>query len=187
MNNSQTRYPDDYQFVQLLLSGHTDAWDRFYKEVRKKIALHINNKYPSIFNEVMIDEICDGVQNRLTKSNYKVLREYRGDCSFSAFVTKATDWEVKDWLRKYSDKLFTESIDSDPTLGSDICISTEFLEYEEDIPEEIHSLSDDLRWAFLFRYYDYFGFPLKEIRKLAKKKEGAYWFSNSKDYQILGT
>ena len=50
MIDSHPRYSDDYQFVHLLLSGHTDAWDRFYKEFRKKIAIYINRKYPSIFN-----------------------------------------------------------------------------------------------------------------------------------------
>ncbi len=115
MTNSHPKYSDDYQFVQLLLSGDADAWDRFYKEIRKKISKYLNKKYPDVFNEVMLEEICDGVHNRLTKSNYKVLREYRGDCSFSLFVTRATDWEVKDWLRKYSDKLLLEPIDPNST------------------------------------------------------------------------
>ncbi|MBM4137590.1 MAG: hypothetical protein FJ241_12285 [Nitrospira sp.] len=176
MTNSHTKYPDDYQYVQLLLSGNADAWKRFYKESRKKIANYINQKYSDIFSDVIVEEICDGVQNRLMKNDYKVLCEYRGDCSFSTFVTRATDWEVKDWLRKHSNELLKEPVD---TLSSHeltykdiepddyLSISAEYIEV---IPDEIKSLSDDLRWAFLLRYYDYFGFPLNEIRLLAKKK-----------------
>ena len=41
---------------------------------------------------------------------------------------------------------------------------------QEDIPEAVKALNDDLRLAFLMRYYDYFGFPSNEIRLIAKKK-----------------
>jgi DNA-directed RNA polymerase specialized sigma24 family protein len=171
MVNSNPRFQDDYKFAQLLLSGNTEAWDRFYKEFRKKVSIYLNRKYPDVFNEVTIEEICDGVQNRLMVNDYKVLREYRGDCSFSTFITRSIDWEVKDWLRKYSDKLHAEPIsDSAHKAQEYYSHLTVSQEHEEVIPEEIKALNDDLRWAFLLRYYDYFGFPLDEIRKLAKKK-----------------
>jgi DNA-directed RNA polymerase specialized sigma24 family protein len=172
MMDSYPKYPIDYQFAQLLASGNTNAWDRFYREIRKKISIFLNKKYPGVFNEVIIEEICDGVQNRLSKSNYKVLREYRGDCSFSLFITRATDWEVKDWLRKHSEELLAEPVDTTSTykVAEPYSYLSSLQEHEEVIPVEIKALSDDLRWAFLLRYYDYFGFPLEEVRKLAKKK-----------------
>lgn len=172
MTDSNPKFPDNYQFARLLVSGDAEAWDRFYKEFRKKILIYLNNKYPEVFNEVTIEEICDGVQNRLMVNDYKVLREYRGDCSFSTFITRSVDWEVKDWLRKYSDKLHTEPITNSTHKAQEYySYLTVSQEHEEVIPEEIKALSDDLRWAFLLRYYDYFGFPLDEIRKLSKKNK----------------
>lgn len=171
MTHFHPKYSADYKFAQLLSSGNTEAWDRFYKEFRKKVSIYLNRKYPDVFNEVTIEEICDGVQNRLMVNDYKGLREYRGDCSFSTFITRATDWEVKDWLRKYSDRLHAEPISNSSHKAQEYYSSLTLpQEHEEVIPEEIKALSDDLRWAFLLRYYDYFGFPLNEIRKLAKKK-----------------
>lgn len=173
---SSARYDEDYQFVRLLLSGDTDAWNRLYKELRKKLEIYIKRKYPNVFTDISVEEICDGVMKRLIENDYKALRNYRGDCNFSTYITKAADWETKDWLRKHSEELFTEHID---TLNdhAPVCedkasaIKSSYMqESEEDIPDAVKFLSDDLRWAFLLRYYDYFGFPLEEIRLLAKKK-----------------
>ncbi len=175
MTDSHTRYPDDYKFAQLLLSGDAGAWDRLYKEFRKKLKIYINQKYPDVFSDIAVEEICDGVGKRLMANDYKAIRDYRGECTFLTYITKATDWEIKDWLRKHSDELFSEPIDS--VNNNATYLKSKESEYnfsspdeKDEIPESIKSLTDDLRWAFLLRYYDYFGFPLEEIRLLAKKK-----------------
>lgn len=171
MTDSHPRYPDDFQFVQLLLSGDTDAWNRFYKEFRTKLDIYINQRYPSIFGDIETEEICDGVMKRLTENDYKTLNSYRGECTFSTYLTKTTDWEIKDWLRKHSEELFREPIeDAIESKSNEFDNAPLTLEKEGNLPEPIKSLSDDLRWAFLLRYYDYFGFPLEEIRLLASKK-----------------
>lgn len=174
MTDSHTRYPDDYKFAQLLLSGDTDSWNKFYREFRKKLKIYITQKYPDVFSDIAVEEICDGVGKRLMANDYKAIRDYRGECTFSTYITKTTDWEIKDWLRRHSDELFSEPIDSigDDRMGleSKESVDSVSLSDEEEIPDSIKSLTDDLRWAFLLRYYDYFGFPLAEIRLLAKKK-----------------
>lgn len=172
---SRPRYPDDYQFAQSLLSGDSKSWDRFYNEFRKKLESYINRKYPNFFSPLAVEEICDGVGKRLMGNDFKAIRDYRGECTFSSYITKATEWEIKDWLRKHSEELLNEPMDS--INENDISFKSKetyhnihSIEEREEIPEPIKSLSDDLRWAFLLRYYDYFGFPLDEIRLLAKKK-----------------
>ena len=174
--HSLTKYGADYQFVRLLISGDADAWNRFYKEFREKLEIYIKRKYPNIFSDITIEEICDGVGSRLTVNDYKVLKEYRGDCTFSTYITKATDWEIKDWLRKHSDELFSKPVDTHSSANP-ASISKDASEHlsslqetENSIPQPVEYLNEDLRWAFLLRYYDYFGFPLKEIRLLAEKK-----------------
>ena len=165
---------EDHEFAQLLLSGESGAWDRLYNEFRKKLDIYINRKYPEVFSTIVIEEIFDGVCNRLIDNDYKALREYRGECSFSAYVTKATDWEIKDWLRKHSEELMNETIDTigqDDKTPKDVAAthSLDAISEREEIPETVETLNDDLRFAFLLRYYDYFGFPLDQIRLLAKK------------------
>lgn len=171
---SLSRYSDDYKYAQLLISGDADAWNRFYKEFREKLEIFIKRKYPNVFSDIVIEEICDGVGKRLLENDYKTLKDYRGDCTFSRYITNATDWEIKDWLRKHSDELFSDPIDTLPSNTNTLSISNDPTEYivetENDIPGTIESLNDDLRWAFLLRYYEYFGFPLEEIRLLAKKR-----------------
>jgi DNA-directed RNA polymerase specialized sigma24 family protein len=172
MADSRIAYKEDYEFAQLLLEGESKAWDRFYKEFRKKLEAYINRKYPNVFSEIVIEEIFDGVGKRLIENDYRALRDYRGECSFSTYITKATEWEIKDWLRKHSEELMNEPLD---TIGTDNKAFNDIEEtydhsFQEDIPEPIKSLSDDLRFAFLLRYYDYFGFPFNEIRRLAKNK-----------------
>lgn len=175
MAESSIAYQEDYQFAQQLIAGASDAWDRFYKEFRKKLEAYINRKFPDVFSEIAVEEIFDGVGKRLMENNYKAVREYRGECSFSAYITKATEWEIRDWLRKHSEELKSEPID---TIGQDDKLpkgaaathSPYSCPEQEDIPDAVKVLNDDLRLAFLLRYYDYFGFPLNEIRLLAKTK-----------------
>jgi RNA polymerase sigma factor (sigma-70 family) len=175
MVQSETAYKEDYKYATQLLSGDAVAWDRLYSEFRRKLEAYINRRYPGVFGSIAIEEIFDGVGKRLIENDFKVLREYRGECSFSTYVTRATEWEIKDWLRKHSEELMSESVD---TIGNDDKVSkgreaghaSLQIEEQEDIPDAIKSLSDDLRFAFLLRYYDFFGFPLDEIRLLAKKK-----------------
>ncbi len=167
----------DYKFVQLLVAGESEAWNRLYKEFRERIEIYINKKYPNVFNDIAIEEIYDGVLKRLVENDYKTLRNYRGDCIFSTYLTQAAEWEVKDWLRKHSEELLNVHLeilnDHNPVLEDKGASFNSFHKQggeEEAIPEAIKSLNDDLRWTFLLRYYDYFGFPLEEIRLLAKKK-----------------
>jgi len=188
---SSPRYPDDYQFVQLLIRGENKAWDRFYKEFRKKMLVYLNNKYPNIFSDVVAEEICDGVQNRLMKNDYKTLKEYRGDCLFIHFITQATDWEIKDWLRKHSKDLISQYTDGESEVDpapDDIESSQQhstLMGNIDAIPDILKSLSDDLRWAFLLRYYDYFGFPMSEIRLMAKKRGVSIGSITKKIIQLL--
>ena len=169
MADSVVMYYEDFQFTRMLLSGDADAWDRFYKEFHKKLEIYIKRKYPDVFSGIAIEEICDGVKNRLMDNEHKALRDYRGECTFSTYITKATDWETKDWLRKHSDELFNETIDPEKEYKNRELEYSFSPDGKEEIPEPIKSLSNDLRWAFLLRHYDYFGFPFDEIRLLAKK------------------
>jgi len=189
--SSLPRYDADYKFVQLLISGNGEALDRFYKEFRKKLDIYIRGKYPYVFSDIAIEEICDGVGKRLIEKDCRVLRDYRGDCTFSTYITMATDWETKDWLRKHSEELFSEPLDTlsstNPALisknASDQLSSLQ--ETENNIPQAVEFLSDDLRWAFLLRYYDYFEFPLQEIRLLAKKRGVTIGFITKKIIDYL--
>jgi DNA-directed RNA polymerase specialized sigma24 family protein len=175
MPNKQVSHQKDYEYVNQLLSGEADAWRTFYKELRQKLITYIKKKYPNTFSLVAIEEILDGVGRRLIENNFKTLREYRGECAFSTYLTRATEWELKDWLRKHSDELFNEPIDNVPDgdityTDEDMAQGSAFFTEQEIIPEPVRTLSDDLRLPFLLRYYDYFGFPLDEIRLLAKKR-----------------
>lgn len=175
MVDSPIAYQEDYGFVRQLLSGGPDAWDRFYNEFRRKLEAYINRKYPAVFSEITVEEIFDGVGERLIQNDYRTLRDYRGECSFSTYITKATEWEIKDWLRKHSEELLHDPIDTVVDDGKEIKDSTTmsdvtFESKHEELPEPIRTLTDDLRFAFILRYYDYFGFPLNEIRLLANRK-----------------
>ncbi|RJR42796.1 MAG: sigma-70 family RNA polymerase sigma factor [Desulfobacteraceae bacterium] len=177
MSDSKIAFHEDYEYANLLLSGEAGAWDKFYKEFRKKLESYINKKYPDVFSSIAIEEILDGVGRRLIENDFKTIREYRGQCSFSTYLTRATEWEVKDWLRKHSNELLNEPIDAvgeDSIKDTDHAQETEqnasFFSKPEEIPEPVRRLSDDLRFSFLLRYYDYFGFPLDDVRLLAKKR-----------------
>jgi hypothetical protein len=89
---------------------------RFYNEFRKRLETYVRRTYPDTFGAVAIEEIFDGVGKRLIENDYRALREYRGECSFSTYITKATEWEIRDWLRKHSDELMNDPID---TVGND--------------------------------------------------------------------
>lgn len=163
------RFPQDHEYAQRLASGDESAWEYFSNEYRKKITYFIASKYLNILGDVAIEEICDGVETRLIKNSYKAIREYRGECAFSTYVTRATDWEIIDWLRKNSDRVPTGPLDPSTEDTSSPAPEPPD-EGAVDIPEAIKALSDDLRWAFLLRYYDDFDFPLDEIRRIAKKQ-----------------
>ena len=163
------RFADDHAFAQLLVRGEDQAWEYFSREFRRKIKDHTARKYSNILGDVEVEEICDGVEKRLMVNDYKALREYRGECSLSTYITRATDWEIRSWLRKNSERLATDALETLDERGeSPSCeqrVST-----EEELPEAIKSLPDELRWAFLLRYYDDFDIPPDDIRRIAQKQ-----------------
>jgi len=166
---SQPRFADDYAFAQQLISGEDRAWEYFSQEFRKKIKEYTARKYSNVLGDVEIEEICDGVEKRFMVNDYKAIREYRGECALSTYITQATDWEIKSWLRKNSARLITDSLEAlDERGASPSCEHEDSV--GEEIPEAVKDLSDDLRWAFLLRYYDDFDFPPAEIRLIAKKQ-----------------
>lgn len=162
----------DHEFARELVLGETDAWNRFYTEFRRRLELYINRKYPAVFSEIAVEEIFDGTVKRLMEHDFRSLRQYRGECSFSTYITRATDWEIKDWLRKHSAELLNEPLDAldhEPSAFKEQ-EAPAYNENLEEIPAAVKELTDELRAAFLLRYYDYFGFPLREIRLLAKSR-----------------
>lgn len=162
-------YSEDLHYAGLLVSGDSRAWNLFYKEYRKKVGGFIEAKYPNIFGVSDIEEICDGVQKRFTNNDYRALREYKGNCSFSRYLTQATDWEIRDWFKKNSHKLQEEPIET--VLNREELSARDPLDKPEDnIYKAISSLPNDLRQAFLLRHYDHFGFPPEEIRLLSRKR-----------------
>lgn len=182
------RFPDDLYYAGLLVSGEKRAWDLFYKEYRRKLEGYIETRYPNVFGVSDIEDICDGVQNRLRKNDCRALREYKGECTFSRYLTQATDWEIKDWFKKNSHRLYEDPVEEvlnreelstkdqfDDLFDPEDCVDDAVK--ESDQPDDaknklgpISSLPDDLRHAFLLRYYDQFGFPPEEIRLLSKKR-----------------
>lgn len=182
------RFPEDLYYVNLLVSGDNRAWDLFYKEYRRKLEGYIETRYPNVFGVSDIEDICDGVQNRLRKNDCRALREYKGECTFSRYLTQATDWEIKDWFKKNSHRLYEDPVEEvlnreelstedqfDDLLDPEDCAEGERSTDNLDHPKEsklgpISSLPDDLRHAFLLRYYDQFGFPPEEIRILGKNR-----------------
>ena len=172
---SQPKYMQDRRFVDLLLAGNKDAWNLFYGELYTKMEFYIRRKYPDTFTDIAVEEIRDGTTKRLMENDYRALRAYRGDCAFTTYITRATDWEIQDWLRKQADRLVAgptisldeEGVEQPSTDGLDASPPGD---EELGTPAALRSLSNDLRWAFLLRYYDYFGFPLDEIRLLARAK-----------------
>lgn len=182
------RFLEDLYYVNLLVSGENRAWDLFYKEYRRKLEGYIETRYPNVFGVSDIEDICDGVQNRLRKNDCRALREYEGNCTFARYLTQATDWEIKDWFKKNSHRLYDEPIEEvlnreelstkdqfdnlfdTKDCAEDSAIESEHLDDAKNKLGPISSLPDDLRHAFLLRYYDQFGFPPEEIRLLSKKR-----------------
>lgn len=163
------RYSEDLYYANLLISGDNGAWNLFYKEYRKKVEAYTETKYPGVFGVSDIEDICDGVQKRLTNNDFRALREYRGNCRFSRYLTQQTDWEIKDWFKKNSHRLKEEPVEE--ALNREELSTTDQLdEPQGNIFKAASSLPDDLRQALYLRYYDHFGFPPKEIRFLAKKR-----------------
>ncbi len=165
------RYADDLYRVKLLIEGDSNAWSIYYKEYRDKAQKYIEQKYSDILNASDIEKICDDVYERLTKNDFKALRDYRGECSFPRYLRQATDWAIKDHFTSNPQILLEDSLETIPNIEEQTgarpaCDD----ESEYDVPPQIKSLSDDLRQAFLLRYYDYFEFPPEDIRLLSKKK-----------------
>jgi hypothetical protein len=170
LNETSPLYPDDYRFSRLLMHGNREAWQKFDPELRTKVHAFLDIKYPNTFGDVAADEIIDAVKGRLEHNS---LREYRGNCSLSSWVTKATEWAVLDWLRKHADGLTTVSTET-VEIADDFSIhDSDYLSTGEFslVPEPIRDLGDDQRWSFLLRYYDFFGFPSNEIVLLAEKRK----------------
>jgi hypothetical protein len=195
------RYAQDYTFAQLLISGNEKAWNVFYKEYREKLSKYIESRYPRTFTDTDVEEICDGVQRRLMANNYRALKTYKGKCSFGRYLAEATEWELKDWLRANTASLDRSSLD-DPSIKVEVKSKSAQLsesevletdvtdETEENLAEEIPQvlydiLSDEVRWAFLLRYYDYFGFPVSEIRLLSKRRGISIRVLTGKIIQLL--
>lgn len=167
-------FPQDHHYAQRLIAQDEQAWEYFSNEFRKKIKDYIEKKYLNILGDIAIEEIYDGVVKRLMMNDHRAIRKYRGECAFSTYITQATDWEIKDWLRKNATRLLTDPLEpSNETLSSSAHVYSD--EHHLELPEAIKGLSDELRWAFLLRYYDDFDFPIDEIRLLAKKQGVSIW------------
>lgn len=161
------KHKEDLAYVKSLAEGGAEAWGRFYSVNREKIGRFLSARYPGL-GATDVEEVCDSVQTRLTKNNYKALKEYRGECSFESYIMTATGWAVKDWFKANSSKLLQVPLDENNDSDKSQSLHNPPIE-ESNTPELIKSLPDDLRQAFLLRYYDDFGFPPEEIRLLAQR------------------
>lgn len=175
----QTRYPDDLRRAVRLSAMDGGVWVQFENELVKKTSSYIEAKYPDVFSDTHKEEICQGVIVRLRANNCRVLAEFRGECTLSTYVGNQMRWEIQDWLRKNSDRLFEIHVDPserdgrpDPVVHSDQEILPQFNDSmsEEEVFEVLGCLHNECRWAFLLRYYHFFGFPPAEIRSLAHKR-----------------
>jgi len=169
----QSKFTEDLQIAHLLIEGNTDAWNKFYKELETKYPAFVEEKYPGLFSDVMIEEILDILKQRLETKQFAVLKSYKGGCTLSSWITKQLDWSIKTWLRKHEKELQLSAGDSD-TSDEEHLNQAQYiypLEPESDtLPKVLYILKDEERWAFLLRYYDYFGFPVEAIQGLAKKR-----------------
>lgn len=156
----------DLEFVKSLIEGGDKAWKKFYNVHRSNLRRYLDTRYLNILDEVDIEAICDAVQDRLTKNNFKALKEYRGECSLKAYLFKAAEWAAKDWFKANSHELSNEPLDEALIVYPEPVVDESF-----QVPAVINRLPDDLRQAFLLRHYDYFGFPPVEVRLLAEKTE----------------
>lgn len=175
----QTRYPDDLRRAGRLSTMDGGVWVQFEHELAMKTSSYIEAKYPDVFSDTHKEEICQGVIVRLRANNCRVLAEFRGECTLSTYVGNQITWEIQDWLRKNSDRLFEIHVDPserdgrpDPVVRSDQEIFPQFDDSmsEEEVFEVLGCLHNECRWAFFLRYYHFFGFPPAEIRSLAHKR-----------------
>ena len=180
------RFPEDYRLAQMIIAGNEKAWEIFSQEYRRVATNYCTRYYSQMLTVDDIEEICDGVLKRLTAKDFKGLRGYKGG-KFSSFLTMHTRWEILDWIRRNMVKIKQVSLDG--PQGS-VDIDTRFGINDpgyDQIDEEIDrykvkslekniqlipdTLPDDhVRWTFYLRFYEYLGFPLNEIRLLAKKR-----------------
>lgn len=173
------KYLDDLRRAGRLAANAGSEWARFEKELTQKTFSYIEDRYQNIFSDAHKEEICQAVVSRLKANNNRVLATFRGECSLSTYIGNQIGWAIHDWLKKYSDRLFEIQVDpsgeegyggpaaqADPGVRSELDDSIE----EQEVSKKIASLRDEWRWAFLLRYYYFFGFPPEEIRSLAKKR-----------------
>ena len=173
------RYPDDLRRAGRLAANAGQEWTKFEKELLKKTFLYIEDRYPNIFNDIHKEEVCQGVVMRLKANDCSVLAKFRGECTLSSYIASQINWAIKDWLKKYSDRLF--EMQADPSEGegnAGPAVQADHVDHadlddrviEGEVFKVMASLRDEWRWAFLLRYYYFFGFPPEEIRSLAKKR-----------------
>ena len=176
---------DDYNLVQLIIAGEEKGWMEFYGRYRMEIEKFIRNYSPGTFTDTDVDLICDKVQERIMANDFKALRLYEGRCPFSNYLAMQVRWTILDNINRYlsggrqvslNDQLEHEMQGSHEEGHGKSKKEDEGFAYEMaadpdgKVPEAIFRLEDNLRWAFLLRYYDYFEFPKSEIRLLARKR-----------------
>ena len=168
------RYAQDLQVARLLARGDREKWDKLNHELETKYPAYIETKYPDLFTDIMKEEIIDILKERLEdKGQFKTLRRYKGDCALSSWITRQLDWSIKTWLRKHEKELQLSAGDSDTPDEEHLTQAQYIYPVEpesETLPQVLFVLKDEERWAFLLRYYDYFGFPVEAIQGLARKR-----------------
>ena len=202
--NTPESLKKDYELAQLLASGDGEVWEDFYErhkgDMKRYIGI-IGTKIDRYFDSDEIEEILHMVYFRIVNNNFKVLREYRGDCPLGKYISKQINWAVIDYLR-YRGGYRTVSIENcasnkdGDSKGLEIKDTKnnpqeELIEKEEilsgRLPEAIFTLNENHRQAFLLRYYDYFGFPLQERRNLARKRGISIRELNEEIIRLLDT
>lgn len=177
--NGIPRYPEEQKLAERLAASAGAEWAKFEEELTRKTFSYIEDKYPNIFGDTHKEEVCHGVIERLKANNSRALTTFRGECTLSAYIANQVVWAVRDWLRKNSDRLFEVQFEMPDGAGSSLLMNPAELDAETEfdtrldkqgIPEVISSLRDEWRWAFLLRYYYFFGFPRQEICLLASKR-----------------
>lgn len=173
------RYPEDLQKARRLAEGIASEWTLFGEELSRKAPKYIEEQYPNVFSVAHKDEIVAATILRLEINDYRALRQFEGKSKLSSWVTQQLKWAILDWLTKNSDRIFEEWIDPggselpreeltihpDPNLGES---------QDDSLSDRLSILSDEERWAFSLRYYDFTGFSTDETHRLAKKRGVPY-------------
>lgn len=171
----ENRFKIDLLFVDALVRNETPAWQRFYTEVRPGILHYIENRYHGLFSLSEVEELCDGIQDKLTRNDSQYLRRYRGGCTFQHYLLTLVRWHVVDTLRRRADHQFVPQAVLETPVGTHgTGVVHPHADSRPHSPFEMDSalakLDDDERWAFLLRYHFYLDFPPREIRKVAARK-----------------